>query len=803
MNVKKRVKQSVLKRKIWLIGILIFFISSVTSFAQTGTLVTSVEAESGVLYGGLTKSTSIAGYSGTGYVTNFRNAPDSLSVVVTVPTTAFYSIFVRYNSGGNKYQKLDVNGTGAADVYFPQTSGWAKADAGKYFLHVGANSVTVENSWGWVDIDQFLVYTTALNTYNNITSELVDPKATTATKSLYNFLLSQFGKKIISGQTDSYYDDIKRITGQSPVYRAWDFQHYTEGYSYLWKNGGFSFGIDTGAKDSENAIAWYNSTGKKGIVGFQWHWHSPSGGNVGKNTFYTAETTFDIRKAVQVGTPEYALIIRDIDAIAAQLKKFQTANVPVLFRPLHEAGGGWFWWGAKGGTACKQLYAILYDRIMNFHQIHNLIWVWSTPETDWYPGNGMVDIVGHDSYPGDFNYGTQKNTFDRYYKLTNGEKLVTMSENGPIPDPDNCLDYDSPWSYFMSWSDLVLKQNSEAHLKAVFTNPRVLTLENDTIPMIISTSNASVCSSSTILLEASANFGAVNWFATPTGGTILHTGTSYTTPALTETTTFYVEASYNGHPSAIKRTAVTATVFSSAETSTISGISAVCQGTAGVVYSVPASVNVDSYAWTLPSGATGISATNSITVNFGSNAISGNVKIKGHNACGDGAESTFAILVNEIPVTPVISLNNIILQSDASTGNQWYFNNSLIPGAVNNTYTPTKSGNYYTIVTHDGCSSQSSNIISFIMTGVDDLVGKNVICIFPNPVEQGKPRITISGIVFTENPSVKIFDLNGKIVYSGFIIEQTIDLGKGIDAGIYVVNVITNDKIYIEKLIVK
>lgn len=193
----------------------------------------------------------------------------------------------------------------------------------------------------------------------------------------------------------------------------------------------------------------------------------------------------------------------------------------MLFRPLHEAGGAWFWWGAKGGVPCKQLYAILYDRIVNYHQIHNLIWIWSTPETDWYPGNDIVDIVGHDSYPGNYNYGTQKNMFDRYYQLTNGKKLITMSENGPIPDPDACLDYDSPWSFFMSWVDLVLTQNSEAHIKSVYTNPRVLTLENDTVPMIIEATNDIGCSSGTVTLGALANFGTINWFTEPTGGALL------------------------------------------------------------------------------------------------------------------------------------------------------------------------------------------------------------------------------------------------------------------------------------------
>ncbi len=116
----------------------------------------------------------------------------------------------------------------------------------------------------------------------------------------------------------------------------------------------------------------------------------------------------------------------------------------------------------------------MYDRLLNYHHLHNLIWVWSTPETDWYPGNNKVDIVGYDSYPGIYNYGNQKNAFDILYNLTGGDKLVAMTENGPIPNPDDCLDLDAPWSYFMSWSDLTFQQNTTRHLREVYGNPRVL-----------------------------------------------------------------------------------------------------------------------------------------------------------------------------------------------------------------------------------------------------------------------------------------------------------------------------------------
>ena len=103
------------------------------------------------------------------------------------------------------------------------------------------------------------------------------------------------------------------------------------------------------------------------------------------------------------------------------------------------------------------------------------------PRVRKYPGNDKIDIVGYDSYPGDYNYGNQKNAFDILYNLTGGNKLVAMSENGPIPNPDDCLDLDAPWSYFMSWSDLVTQQNTTVHLQDVYRNPRVLKFETPVV----------------------------------------------------------------------------------------------------------------------------------------------------------------------------------------------------------------------------------------------------------------------------------------------------------------------------------
>ncbi|HEY3372164.1 MAG TPA: glycosyl hydrolase [Prolixibacteraceae bacterium] len=448
------------------------------SFGQNQTPVDVAEAEDGVLTG-VTISKSVAGYSGTGYVTGLDQGTDKITVTLHVPAKDFYKLIIRYNStSGDKTQNMIVNNGGSSQVVFVKTTAWANIDAGKYLLNAGDNTITIQSSWGWMDIDKFSIYTASKNVYS-ITPDLVNPNANSDAKTLYGFLLSKFNSKIISGQTNSYYPEVKTIAGASPMIRGYDFQHYTQGYAYLWKNGAHTFGWEDDGSVKQ-AIDWYKSTAGKGIITFQWHWHSPSGGTAGTNTFYTDKTTFDVTKAVQSGTIENGLIIRDIDSIASQLKRFQTAGVPILWRPLHEAGGAWFWWGAKGPKACKDLFYILYDRLTNYHHLNNLIWVWSTPETDWYPGNSFIDILGHDSYPGLYNYDMQKNSFDRIYNLSQGKKLIAMTENGPIPNPDDCLALDAPWAYFMSWGDLVAAQNSKEHIKEVLTNPKVLTIENPT-----------------------------------------------------------------------------------------------------------------------------------------------------------------------------------------------------------------------------------------------------------------------------------------------------------------------------------
>jgi gliding motility-associated-like protein len=78
-----------------------------------------------------------------------------------------------------------------------------------------------------------------------------------------------------------------------------------------------------------------------------------------------------------------------------------------------------------------------------------------------------------------------------------------------------------------------------------------------TIPQITSVTPDQRCGTGSLSLRATASDGTVSWYANSSGGDSLFTGNNYTTPVLTATTTYYVDA---GCPSRIP---VTATINTS------------------------------------------------------------------------------------------------------------------------------------------------------------------------------------------------------------------------------------------------
>jgi hypothetical protein len=184
----------------------------------------------------------------------------------------------------------------------------------------------------------------------------------------------------------------------------------------------------------------------------------------------------------------------------------------------------------------------------------------------------------------------------------------------------------------------------------------------------------------------------------------------------------------------------------------------------------------------LPTGATGTSTTNTITVEYGTSAISGDLTVKGTNECGDGAVSTLTITVNGKPATPVVTLNGMVLHSGASAGNQWYNQNGIIKDATNQDYTVNTSGDYYDIVTLSGCSSNPSNVINVTITGIDNIDVDKVIKVYPNPVSN---ELTIETTGTRQTVNFEMYCINGQVVFKGDFIEKTTVSTDALPPGIY------------------
>jgi hypothetical protein len=139
------------------------------------------------------------------------------------------------------------------------------------------------------------------------------------------------------------------------------------------------------------------------------------------------------------------------------------------------------------------------------------------------------------------------------------------------------------------------------------------------------------------------------WIINP--GNISGTGTTTTISSLVAGTYNYTVTNATGCTSVASANVVINTQpVTPLAAGTISGLSIVCQGQNNVVYKVPTIANTTSYTWTFPTGASGTSTIDSLIISYGTSAVSGNVTVKGNNACGSGAVSTKAITVNPLPV---------------------------------------------------------------------------------------------------------------------------------------------------------
>ncbi len=447
------------------------------------------EAENAKLNGANTAQND-SDASGSKAVGNFGDDADTVVFTVEVPADGLYKLTLTAKGiGGTKTNNVYADGNSVGT--FESGTSYTDSELKGVMLTAGKHEFSVKKSWGWIMLDKIAVETDEgiSKSVYEVSDQLINPNADSAAKKLFSYLCDSYGKYTLAGQVcDNGMDGpefkaIYEVTGKYPAICGLDFMDYAPSRA---ARGAKSTAVDT-------AIKFHN---QGGIVTFCWHWNAPDkylkdGNDANGNPrwwqgFSTSNVTFDIDAVMNGKDPEgKALIDADIAAIAKLINQMSDAGVPILWRPLHEASGGWFWWGAKGAEPYKQFWVYLYDQLTNVYHCNNLIWVWNGQNKEWYPGDEYVDVIGEDIYADAHSYGAQNAKFAELLEYPQTNKITALTENGVVFDIDNVIASGARWSWFGTWcGDFVVKNGSyseayteKAILKKTYQSEYVITLD--------------------------------------------------------------------------------------------------------------------------------------------------------------------------------------------------------------------------------------------------------------------------------------------------------------------------------------
>ena len=452
------------------------------------------EAEAATLSGDAALGTSSAASGGSYVKMNGGNITFS---GVSVDKAGQYTIVIHYmnNYGGSKINNVVV-GSASSAVTFDVTEKNTFVDVETVLnLAAGANTVAITNSWGWIDVDYIEVKPYEAKAFD-LCNAPVTKNATPSAKKLYNFLVNNFGKKTISGvmtgNMDSYtmgdatqHEDVKAVFtagGKYPALIGADLMNAT----------GMHKDESWYKQYTEKTIDIAKSTWKKGgIPAFTWHWRPGEEEEFyvkGANDKYTE---FDFTEAFVKGSTSwdtlstaYKTLVSDIDHISEIFLGLQQEGVAAIFRPLHESGGNWFWWSTHTGKQFAALYQLVYERMVFKNGVNNLIWDFNPQDASkisWTPGETYYDILSVDIYNSANDHQSNSATFVDFVNKGGTNKIISLSENGPIPDVDKMYEDGATWSWWMpwyeSWSAGYVSQTAASVWQKNLADERIITLD--------------------------------------------------------------------------------------------------------------------------------------------------------------------------------------------------------------------------------------------------------------------------------------------------------------------------------------
>lgn len=453
----------------------------------------SVEAETGSVSGKAKVKSDRKGYKGKGYVTNISTEED-WSREIELTDSQYYNLTITVASDVPCVNGIAVNGKKLQDFSASGSGKFEKVTFKNIYIEKGKTAISIIPVDGGLDVDCLTL--TASEDISKLDLTISKPALSNKdsdynAKALYQYLCESYGKQVLLGQHDTIgtsaeTDMIYKTTGKYPAIRFGDLMLATE--------------KDSITTDTEMNIA-MDWASKDGIVGYMWHWAAPDD----KREYYADQTDFDIKKAVtkeniaQLSledikklqkdgkvSKECVAVVEDIDTISEKLSTLRDEGIAVLWRPLHEASNGDFWWG-NDKEAYKWLWKLMYERQTKYHKLNNLIWVWSAQNADWYVGDEYCDVLSCDVYD-DGNKDAQVNIM-LFLQSISKNKPIAMSECGSFPDIQSITDEKAMWAFIGQWGGnylmtddgkLAEENNTAAELIKMYNNN--LTLTRDKLP---------------------------------------------------------------------------------------------------------------------------------------------------------------------------------------------------------------------------------------------------------------------------------------------------------------------------------
>jgi mannan endo-1,4-beta-mannosidase len=304
----------------------------------------------------------------------------------------------------------------------------------------------------------------------------INPNASEAAKTLLRTIYDYSGKHILSGQHNyighqsRHSEETQELTGQYPV---------------VWGSD-FGFSDSTNDKDGvhyrQKLVEEVKKNFARGtIITLMWHVCRPTDEEpcTWKGSVQNELTDDEWEALITPGTTIHKNWANQVDEVAGYLKQLEIANIPVLWRPYHEMNGEWFWWGKKRGeSGYKKLWSMLYDRLTNYHQLNNLLWVWNPNAPNYaddyhhyYPGTDKVDILAADIYKNDY----QQPFHDELLSLGEG-KPIALGEVGEVPTAE-ILAEQPYWAWFMTWANSNYDRNDPEKVVRLYEAKKVVSLE--------------------------------------------------------------------------------------------------------------------------------------------------------------------------------------------------------------------------------------------------------------------------------------------------------------------------------------